>query len=220
LLPPFVSIVSRSLIVGYSTCLPERAAAHHQNRGNDGPSDQGVYHWAIEDPAHRWAGRKWSPNNGKQGLLGQLIAIWTSDPLVQAASKAIDVSRDPVDIVRQVASGSRQLRERFADVMRVVLTTAPHDPGVAEQLRQATKVRRTALVPIARRLAKLGALRAGLEIADAVDALWFYFGYSSFLILLDDNGWSYERAERWLGDQACRELLGEPGDRRRAARRT
>jgi len=46
-----------------------------------------------------------------------------------------------------------------------------------------------------------------------VDILWFYFGYASYFTLHDENGWSYERAERWLADQACRELLSR-GPRR------
>jgi len=32
--------------------------------------------------------------------------------------------------------------------------------------------------------------------------------------LHDDNGWPYERAERWLADQACRERLSA-GSRQR-----
>jgi hypothetical protein len=30
---------------------------------------------------------------------------------------------------------------------------------------------------------------------------------SSYFTLHDDNGWSYERAERWLADQAIAALL-------------
>jgi hypothetical protein len=54
---------------------------------------------------------------------------------------------------------------------------------------------------------QLGELRPGINAADAVDLLWFYFGYSSYFTLHDDNGWSYERAERWLADQAIAALL-------------
>ena len=99
------------------------------------------------------------------------------------------------------------MREEFADVMRLLLTTAPHDPDVAEQLRSATNVYRDAFVPIAQRLSDLGALRPDLDVEQAVDLLWFYFGYSSLFTLHDDNGWSYERAEQWLAEQACRTLL-------------
>jgi len=144
---------------------------------------------------------------GKQGLLQELMSIWTTDPIVEATISNVAASSDPIDIITQVASTSRQMREDFADVMRVLLATAPHDQGVAEQLERATAVYRAAFVPIAERLAKLGALRPGVDVACAVDVLWFYFGYASYFTLHDDNGWSYERAGQWLAEQACRSLL-------------
>ena len=144
---------------------------------------------------------------GKRGLLDELIRIWTTDPIVEATITHIGASSEPVQIIREVASTVRLMREEFADVMRLLLTTAPHDPDVAEQLRSATNVYRDAFVPIAQRLSDLGALRPDLDVEQAVDLLWFYFGYSSLFTLHDDNGWSYERAEQWLAEQACRTLL-------------
>ena len=144
---------------------------------------------------------------GKQGLLIELITTWTSDPIVAATISHIQASRDPTGVVREVAAASRQMREQFADIMRVMLTTAPHDAAVAAQMEKATSVYRAAFVPVAEQLDKLRALRRGIDVAQAVDVLWFYFGYGSYFTLHDENGWSYERAERWLADQACRELL-------------
>ena len=63
------------------------------------------------------------------------------------------------------------------------------------------------LVPIARRLMDLGALREELDLNQAVDVFWFYFGYSGLFTLHDENGWSYERAEHWLCREASRALL-------------
>ena len=34
-----------------------------------------------------------------------------------------------------------------------------------------------------------------LDLNQAVDVFWFYFGYSGLFTLHDENGWSYERAE-------------------------
>jgi AcrR family transcriptional regulator len=150
---------------------------------------------------------------GKQGLLIELITTWTSDPIVAATISHIRASRDPTGVVREVAAASRQMREQFADIMRVMLTTAPHDAAVAAQMEEATSVYRAAFVPVAEQLDKLRALRRGIDVAQAVDVLWFYFGYGSYFTLHDENGWSYDRAERWLADQACRELLS--GDQRR-----
>ena len=61
--------------------------------------------------------------------------------------------------------------------------TAPHDPVVAAQLQTATAVYRKGHVSVAERLAALGALRAGIDVAYAVDVFWFYFGDAFFFTL-------------------------------------
>ena len=148
---------------------------------------------------------------GKQNLLNVLITAWATDPIVEQTLSHIDTSTDSVAVIREVASASRTMREAYVDVIRVMLATAPHDAAVAEQERAATAIYRQALVPIAQRLVQLGELQPGMSAADAVDLLWFYFGYSSYFTLHDDNGWSYERAERWLADQATAALLSSAG---------
>ena len=151
---------------------------------------------------------------GKYGLLSELIRIWTTDPIVEATTAQFGDMTDAVAIIRELAAGSRRMRERYEDIMRVMLATAPHDQAVAAALQTATSVYRKAFIPIAQRLEKLRALRRGVDVAYAVDLLWFYFGYTSYFTLHDDNGWSYERAEHWLADQACRELLTKLGGRK------
>jgi AcrR family transcriptional regulator len=148
---------------------------------------------------------------GKYGLLTELIAIWTTDPIVETTTTRMTEMSDPVAIIRELAAGSRRMREQYADIMRVMLATAPHDEAIAKALRAATAVYRKAFIPIAERLLKLGALRPELDIAGAVDLFWFYFGYTSYFTLHDDNRWSYDRAEHWLADRACRDLLSDFG---------
>ena len=87
------------------------------------------------------------------------------------------------------------MQEQFGDVVRV-----PHDKAVCESLAIVTTRYRNAFVPIARRLEEL-------DLNQAVDVLWFYFGYSGLFTLHDENGWSYERAEHWLCREANRALL-------------
>jgi hypothetical protein len=62
--------------------------------------------------------------------------------------------------------------EQYAEVIRLLLTTAPHDPAVADQLRKATDVNRGAPAAVINRLANFWALRRGVEVAHAVDVLW------------------------------------------------
>ena len=146
-------------------------------------------------------------SGGKQALLRTLTETATTDPAIEAAIGSIEKLDDPSAILRLVAATVRSMRERFGDVVRVLLNTAPHDKAVCESLAIATTRYRNAFVPIARRLMDLGALREELDLNQAVDVFWFYFGYSGLFTLHDENGWSYERAEHWLCRQASRALL-------------
>ena len=88
-------------------------------------------------------------------------------------------------------------------MIRLLLTTAPHDSDVAEQLKTATDAYRARSF----RSPKNSPSSARYAPTSTCPPRWFYFGYSSYFTLHDDNHWSYQRAERWLADQACRTLL-------------
>jgi AcrR family transcriptional regulator len=154
-------------------------------------------------------------SGGKHGLLCTLMESWTTAPIVAATIGSIEELDDPAAILRLLAATCRRMREEFGDIMRVLLATAPHDRPVSESLATATARYRQAFVPIAQRLADLGALHEGLDVNQAVDVLWFYFGYSALFTLHDENGWSYERAEQWLCDEARRALLRSRAKSRR-----
>jgi len=149
-------------------------------------------------------------SGGKHGLLSTLMEIWSTAPIIAVTLDRVRELDDPAAILQLVASATRNMREEAGDIVRVLLNTAPHDKGVSENLAVATARYRQALVPIAQRLMDLGALRDGIDGKHAAEVLWFYFGYSGLFTLHDDNGWSYERAERWLCDEASRTLLREP----------
>jgi AcrR family transcriptional regulator len=149
-------------------------------------------------------------SGGKQGLLNTLIDIWSLDPIVKASLDRLEKLDDPAEILRLVASVVRQMRVEFGDIMRVLLNTAPHDPAVAQSLAAGTTRYRDAFQQLVKRLQKLNALREGMDPATALDVLWFYLGYSGLFVLHDDNGWSYDRAEKWLCEQCSRALLRHP----------
>jgi AcrR family transcriptional regulator len=149
----------------------------------------------------------YSSAGGKQGLLSEMIRLWQTDPLVGATMDEVRQSSDPRDVINRLSSAARQIRERWADVIAILLTTAPHDAGVASQLIAPTQYYRECIAEIAQRAADLGGLRDGVDVAEATDVLWFYFGYSALFTLHQENGWDYDRAEHWLARQARQELL-------------
>lgn len=57
------------------------------------------------------------------------------------------------------------------------------------------------------RFVYLGALRDGLNAEEALDILWFYLGYGGLFALVDDNGWAYARAGKWLAAAVIEALL-------------
>ncbi|SCF25692.1 TetR/AcrR family transcriptional regulator [Micromonospora mirobrigensis] len=143
---------------------------------------------------------------GKQGLIRTLVDLWSQAPIVAQTLSRQESLTDPDEILRDTAATVRAMRETYGDIMRLMLTTAPHHPEVAENLRVATKRYRDAVEAVAVRLRDVGGLRAGMDVAEATDILWFYFGYSGYFTLLDDNGWTYERSERWLVARAAAAL--------------
>lgn len=146
-------------------------------------------------------------SGGKHGLLRTLMETGATDPIVAATIDSIREMDDPAAILRLVAAICRRLREEYGDIMRVMHATAPHDQAVFDSLASATTRYRRAFVPVAQRLASLDALRPGIDVTHAVDVFWFYFGYAGMFTLHDENGWSYERAEQWLCEEASRALL-------------
>jgi AcrR family transcriptional regulator len=146
-------------------------------------------------------------NGGKQGLLRTLIDDWSVAPVVAEARQRIESMADPAEILRYLAAMTRQMRQDYGDIMRVVIAAAPHDKTAADGLALATSRYRGFDAFVAGRLADLGALREGMNADEATDILWFYLGYAGFFSLVDDNGWSYARAEKWLCAAVSQTLL-------------
>jgi AcrR family transcriptional regulator len=146
-------------------------------------------------------------NGGKQGLLRTLIDEWSAAPEVAEGLETIKNLDDATEIMQFLAALTRGMREDWGDIMRVVIAAAPHDATAAEALALAKARWREANAVVARHLAGLGALREGMDVGEAVDVLWFYLGIAGFFTLVDDNGWTYAEAEKWLRAATSQALL-------------
>jgi AcrR family transcriptional regulator len=133
---------------------------------------------------------------GKQGLMQEIVQLWAGSPIIKDSLAQLQVLDDPRQILSLLAASSRAVREQYGDVMHILLTTAPHDPVVAESLASSTARYRGTMDRIAERLHQLGAVEA--SVAEVADVLWFYFGYAGYFTLIKDNQWSLDRAQAWL----------------------
>jgi AcrR family transcriptional regulator len=146
---------------------------------------------------------------GKQGLLKEIIEARTTAPDVAETHARLAAATDAGELLHYIVNATRVRFERSRGLMRVVADTAPHDPGAAQALRIAQASLRDALTRTARRLAELGALRAGVDARKATETLWFYLNNGAYFTLTDDNGWSLDKAEQWLGESLRTALFGD-----------
>ncbi|MFF1693330.1 TetR/AcrR family transcriptional regulator [Streptomyces sp. NPDC058257] len=141
---------------------------------------------------------------GKQGMITELAKRWADSSVLGESLRALPTLNVPFEVVRYVAQASRAVREQHGDTMRILLATAPSHPQIAQELEASTGRYRGTIRKVAEHLDGLG-VPGGARFID--DVLWFYFGYSGYFTLHDDNDWEYERAQEWLLDR-CVEALG------------
>ncbi|MEU1801588.1 TetR/AcrR family transcriptional regulator [Streptomyces sp. NPDC019937] len=144
---------------------------------------------------------------GKPQILRALVTEGVEDPIAEQTLARIAAADNAYDVVVFAVEGIRRDSEKHAEVVEILLDAASVDPHAAEMLRFAQERFRDALRATTDRLAALGALREGLDAAGATDVLWYYLGLSSWRVLVRENGWDWDTAERWLRDQAVAALL-------------
>jgi AcrR family transcriptional regulator len=175
-------------------------------------AERGYFSTRVEDiakearvaPATVYAGFK-----GKFGLIQAMVDAWSTAPDINSTDVDILALDDPAAIIRRVSAGAREMREEYGDIMRTLVATAPNDEAVAATMREANVVYREALTRISQRIADVGSLREGVDVKKATDMLWLYFGYAGLFVMHDDNGWTWDEAEKWLADQAIHALLAD-----------
>ncbi|MGX6608105.1 TetR/AcrR family transcriptional regulator [Micromonosporaceae bacterium Da 78-11] len=173
-------------------------------------AEQGYFATTIEQIARRAdvsPATVYAVAGGKAGLVESLVQLWAEAPILADSARRLPLLSDPQEVLDLVATASRKVREQYGDVMRVLRATAAHETTVAAGLHSSTIRYRQAMEQIADHLARLSALPPQMQRQEAVDILWFYFGYSGYFTLIDDNGWDLNRAQTWLRNQ-CALALG------------
>lgn len=142
--------------------------------------------------------------------------------LVDSADLAADVSRQVADLeaattpaeqLAAMAAYDRRLFERAGDVIALVREAGRTEPELAAAyLAGRTGGDRTrhevfsAWPP--------GVLRAGVDVAEAVDSYAAICNLDVYTTLTVERSWSPERVERWWAELLARELLGRKKSRK------
>src|SRR5271163_121653 len=89
---------------------------------------------------------------GKQGLLRLLMDSWTQTPAVVESYQESIAAGDAVLVMQTLSAAYLQITKQWGDVIRVVITVAPHDRESAAVLATAQKRHNHNLTEICRHL--------------------------------------------------------------------
>jgi AcrR family transcriptional regulator len=173
-------------------------------------AEQGYFATRVEDIATEARVAPvtvYSVSGGKYGLLKTLVDEWQNSPAIAAAVDELARLDDPVQLIQVLSARTRQIREEYSDTIKIVLATAPNDQAVFATLQEVIGNYRSSINSVGQRLADFNALRPGADAEFATDVLWLYFGFPGLSAMHDDSGWPYDKAEKWLADEAIRALL-------------
>ena len=111
------------------------------------------------------------------------------------------------ELLRMAAGVTRQIQERFGDIIAALLQAAAVEPEIAKGIEKGRDFHRAATRLVAGRLHELGALRPGVSSDEAADVIALLTEVSTYARLVGDYGWSFDRAEAWISDTLMRLLL-------------
>lgn len=160
----------------------------------------------IAEAARVAANTVYTSVGGKPQLLAAITESGTGDPDVAETLTAVARTSDPAEVIRLTAAGTRQVNERRAKAVAVLLDSAQADHAAAEMLQVTVRYYRETLGTLAGRLEDLGAVQSP-DLNRATDIFWYLFGWTSWRTLITDLGWSWDAAEQWLAQRGIDALL-------------
>jgi AcrR family transcriptional regulator len=115
---------------------------------------------------------------------------------------------DPERKLRLNARNSCAAKTRIGPMFKVIRSAAGVDADCSDlwQLIQDDFHRNQRT--IVESLHRLSALRAGLSIPRGTDILWTLNHPDTWLLLVDQRGWTPRAYEGWLAEASCAQLLG------------
>ncbi|TXK34014.1 TetR/AcrR family transcriptional regulator [Nonomuraea sp. C10] len=121
-----------------------------------------------------------------------------------------DPAADPARQLGAMAGFDRRLYERSGDIIMLVREAARTEPDLATLYSDGRRRADETRVHVFSSWPD-GALRAGLDVATAVDVYAAICNIDVYAVLTGERGWSPDRVENWWGDVLARELLVKSG---------
>lgn len=126
--------------------------------------------------------------------------------MAELARALAEVTTGPALIAAEVHL-NRVLNELGGDVIRALVSAAASEPEVVPSVEEGRDYHRRGQRAVAARLARMGALRPGVDVSEAAAVLTAMTLPEMFAQLTLTEGWSFDRVEEWLTDGLTRLLL-------------
>jgi AcrR family transcriptional regulator len=139
-----------------------------------------------------------------------VLAVGDDAPVPLLERPWVQQVRDEPDARRALGiwlRNSRVIFGRVAPMLSVVRDAAGADPEMAEQWRTSQHERYSAHRMLAEMLAAKKALRPGLTVQNATDAIFTLISPEVYLLLTAERGWSQAHWESWLTDTIAQAVL-------------
>jgi AcrR family transcriptional regulator len=133
-----------------------------------------------------------------------------SHPSARRWARRIQATTEPSRKLRLYVRHIREITPRIVRLIDTLRATAPADPEVATFLSHLQEGRRAGPYALLAPLAEAGQLRSHLTLDAAADAVYALASSDTFRALVEDRGWSWNRAETWITDQLRHALLPDP----------
>ncbi|WP_204076622.1 TetR/AcrR family transcriptional regulator [Planotetraspora phitsanulokensis] len=173
-------------------------------------TQHGYAHTSVADIA-REAGVAVQTIYASVGTKPQLITAMLDevDAIAEIPQLAAQMQRsdDAHEVISLVVRLTRQLNERCHDIIAGLRSGAHVDADLAAAYAAGSARHRDGSTACARRLARLNALRPGLDTATAATTIAVLLSTDSYTQLHTEHGWPYDRCEHWLRDTLNQLLL-------------
>ena len=121
---------------------------------------------------------------------------------------AVLTAPDGPSLVRAYVHVARVLLDRLGPLVTALLEgAAAGDSDLRDFAATVDRERLVGTGGVTTRLSELGALRVGLTVERARDALWMLNSVQVWQLLTRDRGWSGDEYESWLADTAIAALV-------------
>ena len=151
---------------------------------------------------------------GKKPLLARLLvetAISNTDRAVPAEERdyvrRMLATADAATKLAIYAGAVVDIHGRLAPLVRALQSAAPKHPELGALWREISDRRANNMRKLATNLVSTGQTRPGLDVARIADVLWGLAAAETYLLYVEQRGWSPADVEAWLADAWQRLLL-------------